>query len=148
MKSACSIRARCGLLLVALAMGLGAMPGVFAQDVVWRCGPEGRSYSAQPCADGRPIAVADPRDDAQRAQAQDAAERESRLAQQLGQERRQREHVARQAGQGAAGIKPLASAPPGAERAAASAPPHARGTHGARATKPTRKRRAHGRPAH
>lgn len=146
MKSVCSARARCGLLLVALTTGLGMMPGVFAQDLVWRCGPEGRSYSALPCADGRAIAVADPRDEGQRVQAQGAAERESRLAQQLGQERRQREQVARAAGQGAAGIKPVASAPPSVERAAPT-PPQARRKHDAGVARPKRKGRSRGHPA-
>ena len=43
---------------------------------VWRCGPDGRSYSSTPCVDGRPVAVADearPASDAMLAGAMDKA---------------------------------------------------------------------------
>lgn len=146
MKRSRLLGAHCGLPLMLLAVGLGITPAAFAQDVVWRCGPEGRSYSAQPCADGRTVAVADPRDEVQRAQAQEVAERERRLARQLGQERRQRLHAARASGQGAAGIEPVASEPPAVERAA-HAPRQALRAHAARAKKATRKRSSRGRPA-
>lgn len=97
------------LWLLIAGSGLVFAPRAAAQQEVWRCGPEGRSYGEQPCADGRRVDVADPRDEAQRAQAQAVAERAARLAQQLVQQRRQREREAFAAGQGAAQIKPQAA---------------------------------------
>jgi hypothetical protein len=75
-----------------LALGLVSTIAL-AQDKVYRCGPDGRSYSATPCPEGREVNVADPRSDTQRRAAFDAAQRESRLARQLGRERLQRDRA-------------------------------------------------------
>jgi hypothetical protein len=48
---------RCLALFLTLATGVAAN----AQTTVWRCGADGRSYGDSACADGRVVAVADPR---------------------------------------------------------------------------------------
>ena len=81
------------LLLVA---GLhGAVHG--SAQTVWRCGPDGRSYSSQPCSDGRAIELPGARPQADVLAAGRAAAAEQRLAAQLRVERlqREREHQAR-----------------------------------------------------
>lgn len=93
------------LALTVMMFCLAPAAGASAQ-AVWRCGSDGRSYSDLPCPGGRALDVADPRDDDQRAQAQQVALREQQLAQQLRQERQQRLREAQARGQGAAGIKP------------------------------------------
>ncbi len=93
------------MLALLLACGLAQ-----AQTTVWRCGPDGRSYSDSPCADGRVVAVVDTAvapADAARAGALAAQDR--RLARQLAQERREREAWVR--GNGLAGIRPAAAVP-------------------------------------
>ncbi|MGA0610425.1 hypothetical protein [Caldimonas sp. KR1-144] len=64
--------------------GLGSI--VNAQTV-YRCGPDGRSYSQTPCADGRAIEVADTRSDEQRRQSRAAIDADKRLADELERER-------------------------------------------------------------
>ena len=76
-------------------------------QTVWRCGADGRSYSATPCADGRPVAVADPRSDGDRAAAMAVVQRERQAIARLADERREREWEAVQRGLGPAGIQPL-----------------------------------------
>ena len=99
-------------LLMALAIPL---PATAQGQPVWRCGADGRSYSATPCAEGRVVAVADPRPAADVQAAKDVARREHQLAQSLALDRRQREAVAPGAGlagiggRAAAGIKPVAA---------------------------------------
>lgn len=87
------------------ALLLAALPLLAAaqSQTVWRCGPEGRSYSSTPCAEGRALELADtarPAEDL--AAAKDMAARERRLAEQMRHDRLQAE--ARAAHQGAAGI--------------------------------------------
>jgi hypothetical protein len=60
---------------------------------IYRCGPDGRTYSQTPCADGRLIDAADPRSDAERAEAKRVAARERNTAADLERERRARELV-------------------------------------------------------
>jgi len=50
---------------------------------VYRCGPDGRSYSQEPCAQGRSVDVADPRSAQQAAQTRQAALRDAREADEL-----------------------------------------------------------------
>jgi hypothetical protein len=74
---------------------------------VWRCGPDGSSYSDSGCADGRPVAVAvDPRPAGDVAVARSAAARDRALALALVAERHEREHEWRSHGSGLTGIKP------------------------------------------
>ena len=92
-----------------LALGL-AWAGVQAQAAaagatVWRCGADGRSYSATPCAQGTPVQVGDGVDAARRAEAADVVARERAALKSLAAERRAREAEGR--AQGAAGFRPL-----------------------------------------
>jgi len=64
-------------------------------QTVWRCGPDGRSYSDTPCRDGRALEVVEARPAADLSSARDTARRESALAAQLVRERQQAEASAR-----------------------------------------------------
>jgi hypothetical protein len=75
------------LLLLALVSGCHA---VHAQSV-YRCGPDGRSYSQAPCAHGRAVEVNDERSPQQQREALDVAERDRALADSLEQDRHARE---------------------------------------------------------
>ena len=77
-----------GSLLLACA-GIAA-----AQTPVYRCGPNGREYSQQPCPGGSTFDAADPRDAAQRAQARQGADLERARADRLERERLAREAAA------------------------------------------------------
>ena len=83
------------LSLLVLGLFVAAAPqAASAQGAVYRCGADGRSYSQQPCADGRTLRVDDDaRTPAQRQQAMEAARRDARLADALAHERRQAESV-------------------------------------------------------
>lgn len=110
-------------LAIAAVSIAGAAPGAAAQPAgttVYRCGPDGREYSATPCTTGKAIDVADPRSADQQRQAAQAAQREAALADQLAHERRAREKAALRAK--AVRIGAAASAP----SHAASAPKKAR----------------------
>jgi len=72
-------------------------------QTVYRCGPDGRVYSQTPCTDGRPVTVEDPRSANQQKSARDVATRDAQLAQQLADERKQREAAVK--AQPAAGVK-------------------------------------------
>ncbi len=104
-----------------LCLLLAAAAGASHSQSVWRCGADGRSYSDQPCADGQVLALADP----QRASpavltpVDIAMIREQRLAQQLAEQRRERERetrLSRDPGVVAKGpaprLKPKAAEPP------------------------------------
>jgi hypothetical protein len=89
-------------LLAALTL---ALPLIVHAQGVWRCGPDGRSFSDTPCAGGRPLDVtmaARPAEDVQAARAQ--AERNSRLADALRRERLAQEALQR--GNGLAALGP------------------------------------------
>ena len=75
------------LLLLALAFTGHA---VHAQ-AVYRCGPDGRSYSQTPCAQGRAVEVSDERSPQQRRDALDVTERDRALAESLEHDRLARE---------------------------------------------------------
>ena len=62
-------------------------------QTVWRCGPDGRSYSDAPCRDGRALEVAQARPAADLSGAQDMAQREKALAAKLVLESQQRAAV-------------------------------------------------------
>jgi hypothetical protein len=61
---------------------------------VYRCGPDGHTYSQTPCPAGSAVEAADPRSAAEQAQARSVVEREQRLARQLAQDRAQAEKAA------------------------------------------------------
>lgn len=73
-----------GLLTVCVA-------GSAAAQDVYRCGPDGRSYSQLPCADGRLVPVDDARGADARRDGEAAASRQARAAELLAQERQRRE---------------------------------------------------------
>ncbi len=92
------------ILPVILALCAWASPMLAAAQTqsIWRCGADGRSYSATPCAEGRVVASVDARPAEDVKAAHDLAQRENRLAQNLAAQRQQREAVA--PGAGLAGI--------------------------------------------
>ena len=65
-----------------------------AQQSVYRCGADGRTYSQEPCEAGRLIDVSDRRSAEQSTQTRQAVQRDAHLAQALQNER---EHAERQA---------------------------------------------------
>ena len=69
-------------------------PAALAQDRVYRCGPDGRAYSHEPCADGRGIGVGDARSTQQVAQARQVALRDAREADALERQRLAAEKLA------------------------------------------------------
>jgi len=84
-----------------------------AQDV-WRCGPDGRSYSSTPCNEGRRLDALDSRPASDIAAAQQAAARQQRLADALTRERLAQESAQRGNGLGsiaqpAPAVKPVAA---------------------------------------
>jgi hypothetical protein len=91
----------CFAALLAFAAGAGTDAAT-----VYQCGTQGSEFSAVPCAEGRPLDVEDRRTPAQQREAQIAAARDARLADQLAQERRAREA---EPGRRAAGIGRSAS---------------------------------------
>lgn len=81
------------------------LPLLATAQTVWRCGPEGRSFSDQPCSEGRQMALAvDPRpaDDVHTARLQ--AARDIRLAETMRRERLRQEALLR--GSGLASLGP------------------------------------------
>jgi hypothetical protein len=95
--------------------------GTAGAQVVWRCGADGREYRDAPCTDGRVVAVADTRSQAEREAAADVVARDRALARQLAQERREMERERRAAGNGLAGFVTAAVKP---KAAPAARPPH------------------------
>jgi hypothetical protein len=77
---------RTALLLITTLIGTS----VHAQ-AVYRCGPDGRSYSQTPCAQGRSVEVNDARSAQQRREAIEVAERDRALGASLQQDRLARE---------------------------------------------------------
>lgn len=80
-----------------------------AAPTVYRCGPDGRSFQSQPCADGQVHALRDDTPhDAARQEAQDEHRRMQAVGRELEAERRARERL--ETPRGAAGIvqQPLA----------------------------------------
>jgi hypothetical protein len=77
---------------------------------VYRCGPDGHTYSQTPCPAGSAVEAADPRSAAEQAQARSVVEREQRLARQLAQDRAQAERAAARQLAGNLGPAPSASA--------------------------------------
>jgi len=99
-----------------LALWLGAAAAQTSPgETVYRCGPDGRSYSSMPCTSGKSVDVADPRSDEQRRQAEASAQRERQLADKLTADRVQRDkstipaaagHIGPHAAASAAAAKP------------------------------------------
>lgn len=109
--------------LATLAAGL-ALVGTAGAQTVYRCGPDGRTYSQQPCVDGRPIDAGDARTREQQAQTQAAAKRDARAAAALEQDRRRAEA---RAGAKAASLSAPPPAPAASKPAAHKAKSKAKG---------------------
>lgn len=102
-----SLVAGLGLVAVANASLAQSSTG----DTVYRCGPDGRSYSTTPCASGKPVDAADTRSEEQQRQARDTAQRERQLADKLTAERLQREQSIKPAAAGHIGVSAKAAVP-------------------------------------
>lgn len=90
--------------LISITLGL---PLMAAAQGVWRCGPDGRSYSDTPCAEGRPVLVAvDARPAADIRAAQLQAEHDAQRADAMRRERLAQETLLR--GNGLAALGPQA----------------------------------------
>lgn len=96
--------------LAALAM-CDAMAQPSPGETVYRCGPDGRSYSTTPCAGGKAIDAADPRSADQQRQARDSAQRERQLADKMTADRVQREKSIVPAAAGSFGPQAKPAAP-------------------------------------
>ena len=97
------------------ALFLASSPNPAAAQKVFRCGPEGKTYSQTPCKDGREVNTDDARSPEQRKAAEDVVKREARMADKMTRERETKEAaVAKQAptiiGKPALAAKPAASA--------------------------------------
>lgn len=95
------------LLAASVGAAVAAPPAPPAK--VFKCGPDGRTFSQTPCPAGQEVPSTDARTQAQQREAAAIATREKGLAEDLARERRQREKAA--VGQRAVGIGPDASAP-------------------------------------
>lgn len=93
-----------------IALALLPMAAAQAEQSVWRCGADGRSYSDTPCPQGRALVIDDSRSAEQQAAARAVAQRDQALARALVQERQQRERAWH--GPMLAGIKPAAEPAP------------------------------------
>lgn len=92
----------------ALALcALLALPALASAQTIWRCGPDGRSFSDTPCTDGRALVVADTRPGEDLNEARALAQREIDLAEKLRRERLAAE--AAQRGNGLAALGPTSS---------------------------------------
>ncbi len=89
-------------------------------QTVWRCGPDGRDYRDAPCTQGRVVAVADDRSEAERSAARQVATQDRALAQRLAKQRLALERERRAEGNGLAGF---ATTPPLSATAPVSAKP-------------------------
>ena len=109
---------RCRLALTALLL----MPpiGQAASQQVFRCGPEGRTYSQTPCKDGYEVNTDDARSAEQRKAAEETVKREAKLADKMTREREAKEAVAAKQAATIIGKPALAAKP-----AASGALPHA-----------------------
>lgn len=82
-----AVRALQSAALGAALSGTALAQGPATSDTVYRCGPDGGSYSVRPCADGRAVSVDDVRTGEQIAQGREVARRERALADKLTAER-------------------------------------------------------------
>jgi len=89
---------RC-LLLIAAVLPLAA-----TAQTIWRCGPDGRTYSSTPCAEGRVLETLQARPAEEVAEARERAAREQQQADSMARSRLAQD--ARQRGNGLAGIAP------------------------------------------
>jgi hypothetical protein len=82
-----AIRALQWAALCTTLSGLALAQSPATSDTVYRCGPDGGSYSVRPCPDGRTVSVDDGRTGEQISQAREVARRERALADKMTAER-------------------------------------------------------------
>lgn len=87
---------RCRLLTALLSVLLGSAAAAQdrGSDTVYRCGPDGKTYSDSACPDGKTVAAADARTAEQRRNAEDVVRRDREFADRMAKEREQRERNA------------------------------------------------------
>ena len=88
-----------------------ALPAVLHAQTVWRCGPDGRTFTDAPCPQGQLLEVAASRPAADLHSAQQLAQREKAWGQQLQRERQQRETQATAGPAGIYGLRPVKALP-------------------------------------
>lgn len=78
---------------VILCMALLPACGIAPAETVYRCGPDGRTYSQSPCPDGRAVDVSDARSNAQQREAAMVVTQQVALAEAMERERHRREAI-------------------------------------------------------
>jgi hypothetical protein len=109
-----SLRTRLGIAVLLLAPLLSPA----AAQKIFRCGPEGKTYSQTPCKDGYEVNANDQRSPEQRKAAEDVVKREAKLTETMAREREAKEAVAAKQAPTIIG-KPPVSAPAAASAGAA-----------------------------
>ena len=84
-----------------------AIPATLQAQGVWRCGPDGRTFTDAPCPQGQPVDVAASRPAEDLHSAQQRAEREKAWADRLQRERQQREAQPSVVPAGIYGLRPV-----------------------------------------
>ncbi len=97
-------RCHVGLALLLLAHPLSHA----ASQKVFRCGPEGKTYSQTPCKDGYEVNADDQRSAEQRKAAEDNVKREAKMADKMAREREAKEAAAAKQGPTIIGKAPVA----------------------------------------
>ena len=93
-------------LTLLLALCTATSTTLYAQTV-WRCGPDGRTFTNAPCSQGQILDVATSRPEEDVHRAQQLAQREKAWGQQLQRERLQREAQATAGPAGIYGLRPV-----------------------------------------
>ena len=91
--------------IAALLLCVSCSGVAFAQKPIYKCGPDGKTYSQVPCAEGKILESSDPRTAAQRAEARRVEARQREEA-----ARKERERIAAEKAAKAEGAKAAASA--------------------------------------
>ncbi|HEY1392687.1 MAG TPA: hypothetical protein VFV25_04900 [Methylibium sp.] len=105
-------------------------------QAVYRCGPDGRSYSREPCAGGKAVDVSDPRSPEQCQAAEQMARDDARRAREMAAENRQRQRKQQPA---AAAVIALEGKPALSRKDEPRAQPHRHGkTHKPKLGKPAK----------
>jgi hypothetical protein len=101
---------RISVLMAALSLGVGTAGA--ASQKVFRCGPDGRTYSQTPCKEGSSVEVNanDKRSAEQRKDAEAAVKREAEMAEKMRRDRLDQEAAAAKQNTGVA-AKPAAAEP-------------------------------------
>jgi hypothetical protein len=105
-----------------LSIALCAAALAAQAQTVYRCGPDGRTYSDSPCKEGRAVDVADGRSAEQSRAAADAARRDQKEADSLRRERQAREAEGARRGMVALGPTALPASAPAAKSKKPSVP--------------------------